>query len=235
MQAVLDDTGPYHQQITNLPCQTMTAKRFRTNAAFVTQNYWRNNFTLPHPPGMPIVQMDKGSWPTDWVRDGQKFGKPESPVGYPGGNISGVYTPADETNQNLKPSPHTYPLAIPTIVMSVPTILSYNPYGQVGNALGMVNKQSLTYSDVTIRAGRLRFDALYVNGKKIIPGVVPGTNTTQFKIVYEFTLAPNGFYRQDVYFGAPAPGAFPTGGNDQWRTVATPAFQSVTFPNFPAG
>ncbi len=236
IQGAIDDTGPWHHQITNLPLQTVTATRFRETAAFITQNYGRTQFTLPHPPGNPIVQMEKSIWPTDWVRGGEIYLN-----GYPEGEIPGVYG-ADKANPNLDRKPKDTPYHVSAIRMTVPTVLSWNPYGQVSSALGCVNKNALSFEGVTIPAGLIRFDALYVNGKKITSAstvISFGFNTTQFKIVYEFTLVPNGFLRQDVWFGDALGGNFPSNpagdAGRQWRTRRIPVYQFVKFPAFPAG
>lgn len=226
----INPLGPWHPQQPTLPMQTLTMTRFGPTKALGTASYWRNNNSLPHPPGQPIVAMDGALWSTDWCRSGESYTN-----GYPSGAIIGL-PPGEGANGAIKPAPKPRTLTIPVIKMYIPTVLSFNPYGQVGNALGCVNSQALTYGGVTILADRIRFDNLHVDGES---STVPFTPAV-YQVVYEFSLAPAGFYEQHVYFGYTTPSPFPSvpvsnNPPDQWRTRITPAYRRAAFPQFPTG
>jgi hypothetical protein len=198
----------------------------------------RSISTLPHPPGVPFVNMTGAYWGTNWARSGEEYPSLTSPlpgqiVGYPSGEIIGVNSAADTFNPNLSPTPKPRELSIAVIKAEISTVLNFNPYGQVAVALNKVNAFTLGYGGVSIPAGKIRFDACDVRGEYI-----QATNTTKYKVVYKFTLSPHGFYEQSVYFGPewgnPFPSS-PTGGLDQWRTRGTPVYQFITFPPFPIG
>ena len=242
------DQGNYHPQWPSLPMQTMTATRFGPTKALMTAAYWRSTVgSLPHPPGQPQAYMVDGFWSTNWVRDSSAWWNAPIIIGYPKGQIPGIYSPfGSAVNPELKPMPRPRERTLPVIELYVPTVLNYNPFGVVGHALDKVNKFSLSFGGVTILPGRIRFDAL---------NVIPETSNQTggigtppvFNVTYKFTLSAGGFWYEDVYFGSGlltdddfAYGSYPSNpdtsvSGDRWRTRVLPAHEWIKFPTFPAG
>lgn len=226
----------FHPVNPSLPCARIQLRRFGPHEfkGFVRYDK-RQTTSLPHAPGIPFVNMTRGFWSTQWVRMGNQFGTSGIPNGYPSGMIPSVPpNSAAETNPDVIPRPRQREISVAVIRMMIPTVLNFNPAGQVSGAKNKVNANGLQYDGITFPTGTVRFDGLYVKGEYTV-----ATNSTKYKVVYEFTLSPSGFFTQDVFFGEGfsliGAHVLPSGGPAQWRTITHPAHEMTDFPQFPIG
>lgn len=172
-----------HQSIITLPLGYAMATRLGPDKVFVDLHYRRGRVTLPTQPEKEVASFRGWHEHVIVYRKSDTFDK-----GLPAGDL--YFDP----NQKDEPTGRAW--RRPVIRAYVSHVLFYNPFKQVGKAIGKVNPEGSRFvlGGYLLEPRALRLDSVDTDWIEIYDAA--GNVRHGFITDYVFTIAPQGWYEQ---------------------------------------
>lgn len=233
-QAILiavDEAGPFHHNIVDLPLSTITAQSFGKDKARLRINYRHSltDISFPTVPAFILGEMQtvQVSIPlyNSWT-DLAGVRSVDSVSGLPANSNPLLGILASDSGAALRSQQYTRS----AWRIWIPTVLNSNPGPSVFSLTNTVNNNCVSFGSFIISPFSVRFD-----GIKVKPFVrstqafqIPSHFRISFRVEYIFTIIPFGFYHQVPY----APGQpVPPNGNTftTWQIRSELVYEPLNF------
>lgn len=146
-------------------------------------------------------------------------------AGRPNGDFA---DPINVENQERRPTPYNLPTSIQ--VITIPTVLAFDPYPYVITKLNSTNDSALTW----IRTGYTYSpNTLYFPPEGLNIDYIETSSGLKYRVNYTFLFNPNGWQQQDVNFDSTTAGEWDTELVDMYKRTIGWVPTTVAATGFP--